>query len=393
MPPLPSGYEAVLPTVTSPSVPTAPYSAPAAPYVASSASSGSAAPYDGAPAPTVNPFTPPQGPVGPFAGLPQQETQTPVYGAQPGYGSPYGPAPTGAAYGTAPGGSPYGAPPTAGHPAFASPGYGQPPGYGGSPYNGAPPYGTPYGVGPYGSYGTPPSSQTEPLAVASIATSLGGLILLGGLPGVVGLVLGIVALRRIRVNGKQGRGLAITGIVAGSLGIAYLLIIGLFIVGLVAEGGPTSYGSEDYGSSTGDGSSDDEVDDTLPPYSLRTDLQVGNCLDVYSYEWDMSDTNVISCTLPHEGEVLSLVTMTGPSSESLTAADPVWEAAMDECSATADALLRERVDELEVVLFAPHPDQFAGGATTAYCTYFTYEGQISGSAVEQTLTPAPGSTT
>ena len=74
-----------------------------------------------------------------------------------------------------------------------------------------------------------------------MATSVGGLFL-GGLPGVVGLILGIVALRRIRASGKQGRGLAITGIVVGSLGLAYLAFVLFFIVALVAGSaqlGPT----------------------------------------------------------------------------------------------------------------------------------------------------------
>jgi len=227
------------------------------------------------------------------------------------------------------------------------------------------------------------------MAIASMATSMGGLFF-GGLPGVVGLILGIAALRRIRTNGKQGRGLAITGIVVGSLGVAYLIVVILFIAGMIAGTAQLGSGSyaEDYGSSSDDGWTDE--DDTIPSYTLRTDLAAGDCLDAYAYEWDMSDTTVVPCTQAHEGEVLALVTMTAPTTRTMSTEDPAWEAAMDECTARAEDRFQERIDDVEVVLYTPHPDDYASGGTTAYCTFYGYDGQVGGGAAFEQTSAAGG---
>ena len=125
----------------------------------------------------------------------------PDYGQQPGTGQPA--APGQAAYGQ-PG---YG----------TQPGHGQPAGYGPSPYG---PPGAP--SGPYGSYSSA-AGQNDGLAVASLITSISGFFV--GLSFPVGIGLGIAALRRIKRTGAEGRGLAVAGIVIGSIGTALLLLV------------------------------------------------------------------------------------------------------------------------------------------------------------------------
>ena len=130
----------------------------------------------------------------------------------------------------------YGAPqfraPQYGAPQYGAPQYGAPnpydaPQYGGQQYPGPPaPYpGQPYGQ-PYGQqYG---GLRTNGMAIGSLVTSLTGFLFLISAP--VGLVLGIVALRQIRRDGTEGRGMAIAGIVIGSVITAFLALFTFVII-------------------------------------------------------------------------------------------------------------------------------------------------------------------
>lgn len=142
---------------------------------------------------------------------------------------PAGPPPGAWGGGTYPGFT-YG-PPGSGYEA----GYGQPPGPS-----------VPYSAGPWGAGpawpGYNPAPPSEGLALASFITSLLGLVLSFGcgipiLACPVGAVLGHVALRRIAESGKQGRGLALAGIIIGWIATA-LLVLGTatFIAVAVASG-------------------------------------------------------------------------------------------------------------------------------------------------------------
>ncbi|MDQ1663085.1 MAG: hypothetical protein QOJ68_3065 [Blastococcus sp.] len=89
-----------------------------------------------------------------------------------------------------------------------------PPGYGYPP----PAYGQPY------SYGPPP---TNPTAIAA-------LVLAFVVPP-AGIVMGISARRQIRRTGEQGGGLALAGIILGSIATGlYVLLIVFWLVVLAA---------------------------------------------------------------------------------------------------------------------------------------------------------------
>jgi hypothetical protein len=137
-----------------------------------------------------------------------------------------------------------------------------PSGYGGSP---PPPYSGPAGPGGYGGFGGAPSGfgppmypgsydpyqgypsqQTNGLAVASLVTSIAGVVLgiplaifcyVGWLIPVVGAVMGGVALNQIKQRGQQGRGLAIAGIAIGA-GTAALLVLVMIIIAAAAFHAP-----------------------------------------------------------------------------------------------------------------------------------------------------------
>lgn len=113
------------------------------------------------------------------------------------------------------------------------PPYGYPQPYGGPMgYGGPPPY-----PGPYDPYQGYRSQQTNSLAVASLVTSIAGVVFgiplamfcfVGWLIPLVGAVMGGIALSQIKRSGQQGRGMAIAGIAIGSATTA-LIVLGMII--------------------------------------------------------------------------------------------------------------------------------------------------------------------
>jgi hypothetical protein len=123
----------------------------------------------------------------------------------------------------------------------------QPPPYGPVGYGGPPSgFGPPMYPGPYDPYQGYPSQQTNGLAVASLVTSIAGVLLgipmaifcyIGWVIPVAGAVMGGIALNQIKQRGQQGRGLAIAGIAIGA-GTAALLVLVMVIVAAAAFHSP-----------------------------------------------------------------------------------------------------------------------------------------------------------
>ncbi|WP_433724213.1 DUF4190 domain-containing protein [Actinoplanes sp. CA-051413] len=187
------------------------------------------------------------------------------YGAQPGgfdggqQGAPYGAQP-GAPYGAQPG-APYGA--QAGAP-YGAP---QPDGYPGFPPPGASPY------------PPPGSGGTSGFAIASLIFGILGGILLS-------VIFGIVALVQIRKRGQKGRGMAIAGLTLSGCWVL-LIIIGV-TAAIISDSGNSS-------SSTAGGANSGSVS--------VTQLKPGDCINGIQTVGSVEDLPVISCALPHEGEV------------------------------------------------------------------------------------------
>ncbi|MBN0039196.1 DUF4190 domain-containing protein [Cellulosimicrobium cellulans] len=154
-----------------------------------------------APAPEQGGFVAPSGAGGGYPGTPAPGAPYGAPAAPVGHGSPYGPG-AAPAYGSASGG---GYPPSAPSASSGAPGYGAYP----------PPYGSAY---------TPPP-RTNGLALASMIVSIASLVVCAGFPGIVGLVLGIVALNQVMRDGTRGRGFAVTGIVVGAVCTAFAMLI------------------------------------------------------------------------------------------------------------------------------------------------------------------------
>ena len=113
------------------------------------------------------------------------------------------------------------------------------------PYGGHPPPPPPYGYpspppypGPYDPYQGYPAQQTNSLAVASLITSIAGVIVgiplalfcyVGWVIPVVGAVIGGIALGQIKQSGQQGRGMAIAGIAIGAATAALLVLVMIIV--------------------------------------------------------------------------------------------------------------------------------------------------------------------
>jgi uncharacterized protein DUF4190 len=128
-----------------------------------------------------------------------------------------------------------------------------------NPYQGAP--SAPYQSYPPQppSYPPPAGSRTNGLAVASLVL---GIVWLCGVGSILALIFGFVALGRIKRTGEGGRGLAIAGIVLGSIG-AVMLVISIAAIAGSSSDDDTS--SDTTAAATDDGPETDSGNTEHPP--------------------------------------------------------------------------------------------------------------------------------
>lgn len=174
---------------------------------------------------------------------------------------------------------------------YPPPGHGQPgPGSPGS----YPPPPPPMPVGP--GYGPPPrSDKTSGLAIGAFVTGLLGCF------GVLGLILGIIALRQIGQSGAKGRGFAIAGIV-----LSCLWLVG-GVVTFALRGGSDS-STDGAGGSPG-------TSETKPKEVDAKKMKVGDCINdnagatnttATGEPVEVDSVKIVPCDGPHDGEVMAV---------------------------------------------------------------------------------------
>ncbi|MEV6549696.1 DUF4190 domain-containing protein [Streptomyces sp. NPDC051597] len=203
----------------------------------------------------------------------------------------------------------------------------------------------------------PEPVATSGLAVASLVTGI-----ICCVPP-LGLVLGVLALGRIRKKGQRGKGMAITGVVLSSIST-------LLAVVLVATGALSAFW---------DGVREG-IDDARSTRSTM-DLRKGDCFNVPGgeLEAEVVDVAVVSCAEPHDGEVSGSFKVEGtsfPGEKEVTAlADRrCWyveqEYALDSWALPVEA---------ESYYYTPSSRSWRLGDRTVTCSFATTSGKLKGS--------------
>lgn len=137
--------------------------------------------------------------------------------------------------------------------------------------------------------------------VAIVALILGFIVPIGG------IIAGAVALAQVKRTGEKGRGLAIGGIVVGSVLIVLLILaaIAFFVIGLTAaqnadSQGPTTAPVPSESTPFDEGDPPAEDPESVDVFSLA----VGDCINDAA-EDEVTDVEALDCALPHDYEVFS----------------------------------------------------------------------------------------
>jgi hypothetical protein len=183
-----------------------------------------------------------------------------------------------------------------------------------------------------------------------------------GLVGIwfLGLVLGIVALRRIRRTFQDGRGLAIAGIVLSCVWLVLLALV--LVIGLGSNPAPTPSSSASAGAS-----SSHDVD----PFSLTT----GDCFDnpTPTAGQTQTVTTVVQtpCTQPHNAQIFATFKVSG-SPLSYPGDAKMHTLASSGCTTRVRASLdgTKLTDSMSIRFLYPLQGSWLGGHRTISCIVY-----------------------
>jgi hypothetical protein len=170
----------------------------------------------------------------------------------------------------------------------------------------------------------------------------------------VAIGLGIAALVQIKRRGQEGKGMAIAGLVIGSVAtIGYVLLFGLAI----AFG---SSGDDDYGAP-------EPVTSTSGPTTYVDELVVGECFDDDGTEED--EVSRQPCTMEHDGEIVAIVTLPGTTYPGDSAIDDLAE---DACTPAFGTYVGKSSDDSELTLdwWTPAKSAWNHGDHRVLCAAF-----------------------
>jgi hypothetical protein len=203
-----------------------------------------------------------------------------------------------------------------------------------------------------------PMPGTNGLAIAALCCGLAGII---PIAAIVGIVLGSVALNQLQTRVQRGKGMAIAGIVLGSL---WLLGWVALVVVAVASDEPAR-------SPSGEVTRQSEV--------FVDDLKAGDCFSGGKKD-EIDLVTVIPCASPHESQVV--ITFELPDGP-YPGEDKVTEAAEKGCIDKADPLVTDRAyDELDPTYIYPSDSYTWRGDHTVLCIVEAPSGTTTGTALK-----------
>jgi hypothetical protein len=208
---------------------------------------------------------------------------------------------------------PYGPPPGGGQGSgqpqqpYGQQGYGQQQPYGQQPYGQQQPYGPPqegWGGGPY-AYGPPPQQArgTNGFAIAGL--------ILGILPvlfGILGIVFGAIGLRQIKRTGQNGRGMALAGVILGSIWVVVFVVV-ILLAAVSGNNGTSSHQSSG-GTLVTPSTSPGAGDSTGSSESVQ-DVKPGDCLRTEPTGMVVHNVDKVPCSQPHVAEAYDSFTLAG----------------------------------------------------------------------------------
>nr|WP_238350673.1 DUF4190 domain-containing protein [Kribbella shirazensis] len=214
-------------------------------------------------------------------------------------------------------------------------------------------YGQPPAAYGYG-YGYPGQGGTNGLATAALVCGLGGFVV--GVSAPVAIGLGIAALVQISRRQQTGKGMAIAGLVIGSLvTLGYALLFGLVIA--FGSSADDDYGAPAQEPSSSSGSS-----------TYIDELTVGECFDI-DEAGDEDEVVRQPCPNAHDAEIVAVVTLPAGAYPSDQAMDKAAERA---CSPAFGTYVGKSSTESELYLdwWTPGSSAWSSGDRRVFCAAF-----------------------
>src|SRR5690625_3184466 len=250
-----------------------------------------------------------------------------------------------------------------------------------NPYQQNPYQQNPYQQSPYGASPHPPQYAAYPQrpatpGVATAALVLGIISVVMFPPaGIVALILGIIALRRIARLASGGRGMAIAGLITGSMGTAITVFLILAFVFLfnTAQESSISVNSPR----------------TIPSQSAS----IGHCLDVLPETDAELSYWLVPCSDPH---LAGIVTVRPTQNSDFPATSQEVEALAARCL-SGSYTARKKMEELglenfQIFAVIPDEDRWDGGFDANFhCLVTPTSGYMQGSLFRQDLELVPES--
>jgi len=197
------------------------------------------------------------------------------------------------------------------------------------------------------------ASGTSGMAIAAFVLGLVGVPILG-------MVLGIVALRRIRRTLQQGSGLAIAGIVLSCVWLVFTALV--IVIGLRSDPGSAPSAAASGGASNSR---------TVDPFSLATGDCFENPTPTAGQQQTFATVVQTPCTQPHNAQIFATFNVSG-SLLSYPGDAAMHSLASSGCTARVRATLdgAKLTDSMSIRFLYPLQASWLGGHRTISCIVF-----------------------